>query len=94
MYLLLVQVEVNEKSMRNIFIVNSGKFNFDYSWHLNERSAKQARMVSISPGAGAVGYGGRTKCQLAFCPPGRASLRGCELVLKVTKLSEGTTSTN
>ena len=75
---------MNERAIRNLFIVNSGKFNFDYEWILNERSARNQRMVSISPVVGPVVFGDRAKCQLAFCPTSRTVLRGCELTLKVS----------
>ena len=76
-----VQVEVNEKSIRNLYIVNSGKFNFDYTWELVERSSR--KMVGITPAAGGVMCEERACCKLSFCPPTRTILRGCDLVLKV-----------
>ena len=74
---------MNEKAIQNLFIVNSGKFNFDFEWELNERSGRKEKMVSITPMAGAVAYGDRMKCLLAFCPSTRTALRACELTLKV-----------
>jgi hypothetical protein len=35
---IFVQVEVNEEQIRNLTIINSGKFNFDYEWQLNMNS--------------------------------------------------------
>ncbi|CAH1779299.1 unnamed protein product [Owenia fusiformis] len=78
------EVEVNEKAVRNIFIVNSGKFNFDFDWTLNERSTRKDKMVTITPEKGGVMFGERTKCALAFCPPAKTALRGCELILKIS----------
>ena len=77
------QIEVNERAVRNIHIVNSGKFNFDYEWELRERTAGGESMVSIGPEKGGVMFSETTQCQLAFCPPRQTVLRGCELKLKV-----------
>ena len=74
---------MNEKSVRNIHIVNSGKFNFDYEWVLRERTAGGDSMVSMMPPSGGVMFGETQQCQLAFCPPRQTILRGCELLLKV-----------
>jgi hydrocephalus-inducing protein len=68
--------------MRNIFIVNNGKFNFDYEWEVHEAGTK--KMVSIAPTKGAVNNAERQKCVLSFCPPCKTALRGCELLLKVS----------
>ena len=79
---------MNEKSIRNISIVNSGKFNFDYTWELQERTAGKDNMVSITPATGGVPFGDRQICQLSFCPPRAVGLRGCELLLKVSTLGQ------
>ncbi|XP_022080460.1 hydrocephalus-inducing protein homolog isoform X2 [Acanthaster planci] len=78
------EVEVNEKAVRSIFIVNSGKFNFDFEWTMKERAGKTIKMVTISPETGLVPCNDRKRCVLAFKPPQKTSLRGCELLLKVT----------
>ena len=76
-------VEVNEKSIRNMFIVNSGKFNFDYNWSFVSGDGSRYP-VSVTPEAGGVVFGERQKCQLAFCPTGSLAMsRGCELQLQV-----------
>ena len=79
----IFQVEVNEKAVRSIFIVNAGKFNFDYEWSMKERSGKAMKMVSISPETGSVPCSDRKRCVLAFKPPHKTSIRGCEFLLKV-----------
>ena len=77
-----LKVEVNEKAIRNIYIVNAGKFNFDYTWELHERS--KDTMVAMTPSVGGVMFGEREMCQLSFCPPRPTALRGCDLTLKVS----------
>ncbi|XP_052816168.1 hydrocephalus-inducing protein homolog isoform X2 [Mya arenaria] len=76
------EVEVNEQQIRNLFILNSGKFNFDYEWQLNI-PGKRRDMVSIAPESGGVSHGERKKCVLSFCPTSRMTLRDSELTLKV-----------
>lgn len=80
---------MNEKQIRNLTVVNSGKFNFDYEWELN-MSAQKKEMVSISPCRGGVLNGEKAVCKLVFCPPSRTTLKDCELVLKVTSDKENT----
>ena len=65
--------------MRNVYIVNSGKFNFDYNWEVRANH----KMVDIAPVKGGVMFGDRTVCSLSFCPPRQTALRDCELLLKV-----------
>nr|XP_006823299.1 PREDICTED: hydrocephalus-inducing protein homolog [Saccoglossus kowalevskii] len=78
------EVEMNEKAVRQLWIVNSGRFNFDFEWTLNERSGRREKMMSITPGLGGVSHNDRKKCTLSFKPPGKVTLRGCELSLKIT----------
>ena len=40
--------------------------------------------MSVSPETGTVPCSTRKRCQLAFCPPGRLALAGCDLLLKVS----------
>ncbi|XP_052229341.1 hydrocephalus-inducing protein homolog isoform X3 [Dreissena polymorpha] len=76
------EVEVHEQQIRNLFILNSGKFNFDYTWELN-MLGKWKDMVKISPESGGVNHGDKQKCVLSFCPSARTTLKDSELTLKV-----------
>lgn len=75
-------MEVNEKQLRNLTILNTGKFNFDYQWELH-MSNKKKEMVTIEPLSGGVKHGDRVNCKLTFCPPCRTTLKDTEIVLKV-----------
>ncbi|XP_069113582.1 hydrocephalus-inducing protein homolog isoform X2 [Argopecten irradians] len=77
------EVEVNEQQIRNIFVMNSGKFNFDFQWELNTGNKKKD-MVSISPMSGGVAHGEEQKCSLLFCPPCKATLKDCSLTLRIS----------
>ncbi|XP_070194710.1 hydrocephalus-inducing protein homolog isoform X4 [Littorina saxatilis] len=77
-------VEVNEQAMRQLFILNSGKYNFDYTWHLSDTATARHEMVKIDKPQGGVMCGETTKCTLSFCPPIRMSLKECELSLKIS----------
>ena len=84
------KVEINEKATRQLFVINSGKFNFDFTWEVHNRTKLKGlrcpdgeKLVSVSPEAGTVPCSTRKRCQLAFCPPGRLTLAGCDLLLKV-----------
>lgn len=83
-------MEINEKATRQLFVINSGKFNFDFSWEVHNRTKLKGlrcpegeKLVSVTPETGTVPCSTRKRCQLAFCPPGRLSLSGCDLLLKV-----------
>ena len=73
---------MNEKQLRNLTILNTGKFNFDYQWELH-MSNKKKEMVTIEPLSGGVKHGDRVNCKLTFCPPCRTTLKDTEIVLKV-----------
>ncbi|XP_035827636.1 hydrocephalus-inducing protein [Aplysia californica] len=76
------EVEVNENAIRHLFILNSGKFNFDYTWEFSDNSiGKDA--ITVSPDKGGVMCGETQQISLMFCPSKRMSVRGCEAALKV-----------
>lgn len=77
------EVEVNEKQLRNLTILNTGKFNFDYQWELH-MSNKKKEMVTIEPMTGGVENGKRVNCKLTFCPPCRTTLKDTQIVLKIS----------
>ncbi|XP_025115052.1 hydrocephalus-inducing protein-like isoform X4 [Pomacea canaliculata] len=77
-------VEINETAIRQLHIINSGKFNFDYTWSLN-KSALHSNMIAINPVSGSVTSKETEKCLLSFCPPTRTILRRCELMLGISK---------
>jgi hydrocephalus-inducing protein len=82
-----LQVEINEKAVRNLYVVNAGHYNFDYKWDIQERSFNgRDTMVDIGPKRGGVSAGERELCQLSFCPPKSTNIRGCELTLKVNNI--------
>ncbi|XP_068693384.1 hydrocephalus-inducing protein homolog [Montipora foliosa] len=87
----LGMVEINEKATRQLFVINSGKFNFDFTWEVQNRTKLRGlrcpdgeKLVSVTPDIGTVPCNTRKRCQLAFCPPGRLTLAGCDLLLKIT----------
>lgn len=89
-FFLSFKVEINEKATRQLFVINSGKFNFDFSWEIHNRTKLKGlrvldgeKLASVTPESGTVPCNTRKRCQLAFCPPGRLSLTGCDLLLKV-----------
>ncbi|XP_071959113.1 hydrocephalus-inducing protein homolog isoform X2 [Antedon mediterranea] len=76
------EIEVNEKAVRSFFIINSGKFNFDFEWSLTSRK-KFARNLLINPENGSVSCNDRKRCVLTFKPTATTILSGIELLLKV-----------
>ncbi|CAB3998552.1 Hypothetical predicted protein [Paramuricea clavata] len=82
------EVEINERALRQLFVINSGKFNFDFTWDLQNKSKLRHKnnkpVVSIGPQKGTVSRNSRKRCMLTFCPPGKCTLQNCTLMLKIT----------
>ena len=88
-----IQVEVQEKCLTKISLVNTGKYSFEYSWELVDtrgvlttKSSTGSPMMKILPLEGNAEPHQRTMSELTFCPPAKLNLQGLELVLKVNKL--------
>ena len=83
------QVEINERALRQLFVINSGKFNFDFTWDLQNKSKLRHKnnkpVVSVGPQKGSVPSNSRKRCMLTFCPPGKCTLQNCTLILEVRK---------
>ncbi|XP_059164883.1 hydrocephalus-inducing protein homolog isoform X3 [Physella acuta] len=77
------EVEVSENIIRHLFLLNTGKFNFDYSCDFHEKTLG-TDAVTVTPPRGGVMFGETQEISLAFCPPRKMSLKCCELALKVT----------
>jgi hydrocephalus-inducing protein len=75
-------VHLNEKAVKTLTVVNTGKFNFDYSLHNN---AKHNPMLSISGGklSGTVRKGERVDFRMEFYPVKETSLEGCSVRMVV-----------
>lgn len=85
-----IQVEVQEKCLKQICLVNMGKYSFEYAWELvDTRGVLKTKSVTDSPIMGILPLEGtaepnvRTISELTFCPPTKVNLKGTELVLKV-----------
>lgn len=86
-------VELNERSTRQIFITNMGNFNIDFNWQINGPSkprllGKEAWKhdnppVTISPDASNIPNNCKRRCLLIFSPPCKMNLKNCTLALKV-----------
>ncbi|XJO77830.1 hypothetical protein BDV3_002359 [Batrachochytrium dendrobatidis] len=74
------QVQINEKRVKRICIVNSGIFNFDFSWKL---TLKSAGLVTIKPEVGTVLKGDRMWCEIAFIPTTTVEIKGVRAVCSV-----------
>ena len=83
-------MEVQEKCLKQISLVNNGKYSFEYSWELVDtrgvltaKSPSDSPMMSILPLEGNAEPNQRTVSELTFCPPKKLNLKGTELLLKV-----------
>jgi len=74
---------VNEKAVRNLTVVNVGRFIFDYVWEL--RCPLSSGLLSISPVSGSIAQGDKDDCVLSFVPSQPLTLRRCDFSLKVCR---------
>ncbi|KAJ3215867.1 hypothetical protein HDU67_010224 [Dinochytrium kinnereticum] len=74
------QVQINEKRLKRVTIVNSGKFNFDFSWKL---FSKVGSALAISPEIGSVGKGERVVCEVSFHPTSNITLKNAKAVCQI-----------
>lgn len=84
------QVPVNERALGRISLYNNGQYPFEYHWVLSEKCRtrggydKDRSVVSIDPERGMVEPHDRCCCELAFSPPCKMNLKGCEIELDVS----------
>ncbi|KAJ1558923.1 hypothetical protein HK096_003058, partial [Nowakowskiella sp. JEL0078] len=74
------EVQLMEKRIKRVAVVNSGKFNFDFSWKL---FSKASGTLSITPEIGTVNKGERVICEISFLPTNSINLRGVKANLQV-----------
>uniref|UniRef100_H2YKD6 Uncharacterized protein n=1 Tax=Ciona savignyi TaxID=51511 RepID=H2YKD6_CIOSA len=87
----LGQVELHEKAVRQLHLVNDGKHNFNFSFALKQNGkafspekSKKKQVVGVSPDSGTVPAGSRKKILLSFQPTTLGSISPVELTAKVT----------
>ena len=78
-------MQLNEKSLQKVTLVNSGKFDCLYDWKLSipPRFGKVPPIITVDPSSGVVKPGSRTFCDVAFCPPHKLTLRDVSAVCEV-----------
>ena len=87
-------VPVNERALGRICLTNNGQYAFEYRWVLSEKCRmaggfnKAQSLVSIEPEQGVVEAHDRCCCELAFAPPSKMNLKGCEIVLEVSSIGK------
>ncbi|KAI8854495.1 hypothetical protein BC829DRAFT_439199 [Chytridium lagenaria] len=74
------QVQINERRLKRVTILNSGKFNFDFSWKL---LTKMASMLAITPEIGSVGKGERVVCEVSFHPTSNVTLKNAKALCQI-----------
>ncbi|KAJ3159463.1 hypothetical protein HDU86_001781 [Geranomyces michiganensis] len=65
-------VQLNEKRLRRVSIVNSGRFNLDFVWKLV--GGRKGALLSVHPDSGTVRKGERLFCEVSFLPTQVADL--------------------
>ena len=79
------QVQLNEKSLQKVTLVNGGKFDCLYDWKLTvpPKFDKTPSIITVTPSSGVIKPGSRTFCDVAFCPPHKLTLRDFTAVCEV-----------
>jgi len=85
-------VEVNEKAVRQLSLENNGRFNLDFSCNVTSSNKnsddddnKKAKLypVTMTPESGTILANTKRRCQIAFCPPQKVSLKNCNIAVKI-----------
>ncbi|KAI8900319.1 hypothetical protein BC833DRAFT_523632 [Globomyces pollinis-pini] len=71
-------VQINEKRIKKVHIINSGKFNFDFSWKISKRGP-----VTVNPEIGTVLKGERLQCEIIFIPSTTMVLKDLKLQCQI-----------
>ena len=74
------QVQINEKRLKRVYIINSGKFNFDFAWKF---PTKNGGVVSITPEIGTVPKGERIYCEIVFLPTVAAPVKNVRAICNI-----------
>ncbi|KAH0619415.1 hypothetical protein JD844_000028 [Phrynosoma platyrhinos] len=77
------EMQVNDSAQCTFYILNTGKFNFTFSWEFCNAKAVQRYFV-ITPNTGVVELGERAKAVLTFHPLKTCSLKDVELKLQIS----------
>ncbi|XP_041376326.1 hydrocephalus-inducing protein-like isoform X3 [Gigantopelta aegis] len=78
----LGETQVNGEAMRNLFLVNAGKFHFSFHWELPTKCTKK-NMITMFPEDGEIQVGKKQTCRLSFCPSSPVSIN-CDFLLKIS----------
>lgn len=78
------QIQVNDCAQYPFYILNTGKFNFSFTWEFHNTKALQ-QYLAISPNSGMVEPGERMESVLSFRPLKTCTLKDVELRLQVIK---------
>lgn len=74
-------IQINDKGMKRICIINSGKYNFDFSWKLPLK--KSTDYVTFDPEIGTVPKGERVYCQILYHPSIISSLKNYKAMCQI-----------
>ncbi|XP_053127193.1 hydrocephalus-inducing protein homolog isoform X2 [Hemicordylus capensis] len=77
------EVQVNDYAHCKFFILNTGKFNFTFSWEFYNAKALQ-RYFALSPSNGVVEAGERAEVVFSFHPLKACTLKDLELKLQIS----------
>ena len=84
---------MRERALGRLSVLNHGHYNLEYRWKLSisekcqQLEEKGEPLVIMDPMEGVVEPHSRLCCELAFSPPSKMTLKGCELTLEVGTLS-------
>jgi len=77
------QVQIHEKKVEVISVVNRSLYNLEYRWSISTPNTKQLGMLSIEPQSGEVVPTGKIMSYLSFLPSASTVLENSLLTLEV-----------
>ncbi len=80
----LGEVEINEETSKAFYILNNGKFNFDFTWELLCPREDTLKALKLDNAKGSVNHGEKVRCLLSYKPSTRTFLRNVTLRCNVS----------
>lgn len=67
----MLQVVINDRVVKSLSLINSGRVNFDFAWNLGSNTS-----LSVRPQAGSVPKGERRIVEISYAPTTQEQLAG------------------
>ncbi len=77
-------VQINDRRMEILRLVNRSLYNLEYKWHITAPNRRHLGMLSVEPQSGEIVPTGKQTCHLTFIPTCKMALENCRVLLEVS----------